>query len=203
MRRTFCLSVPLAGLLLMAVPSPAAAQPPQTPPPPPNVSSPRVPDSKMSGDAAPLILTGCLERAPGAQAQVPPASQTGTTPATGTAPAGASAPFVLRTSPEAGTGATVYHLVPSNDSVKLSDHVGHRVEVTAALKAATNSQAGMTNAGVSPSVPSGSTGMETMPAPSPSTAAGTAQAAPRAAIAQPMFVTAVKMLEGRCQATAR
>ena len=202
MRRTLCLSVPLAGLL-MAVPSPAAAQSPQTPPPPPNVASPRVPDSKMSVDSAPVTLTGCLERAAGPQAQTPPASRTGTTPATGTAVTGASAPFVLRTAPKAGTQATVYHLFPSNDSVKLSDHVGHRVEVTAALKAATNSQAGMTNAGVSPSVPGGSTGMETMPTASPSTGAATAPAAPGAAVAQPMFVTAVKMLEGSCQAPAR
>ncbi len=79
--------------------------------------------------------------------------------------------------------------------MKLDQHVGHRVTITGTLKVATNQQPGLSNQGVSPSTPSGSTGMETMPKPDPMAPAHGAVSS----LAQPIFVDSLKMLEGGCK----
>ena len=79
--------------------------------------------------------------------------------------------------------------------MKLDQHVGHRVTITGTLKVVTNQQPGLSNQGVSPSTPSGSTGMETMPKPDPMAPAHGAVSS----LAQPIFVDSLKMLEGGCK----
>ncbi len=88
----------------------------------------------------------------------------------------------------------LYQVLPANDRVKLGDHVGHRVTVTAVIRAATNTQPGRSNEGVSPSMRS--TGMDTQPTPAPREGA----LATAVTIAQPLVVNAVKMLSVRCDA---
>jgi len=108
--------------------------------------------------------------------------------------------YVLRSEPAAGTAegrGVVYNLIASGPAVRLEKHVGHRVQLSGTLRVATNQQPGLSNQGVSPSTPSGSTGMETMPKPDPM--AGAQSDAP--SVAQPIFVEALKMIEGGCKSS--
>ena len=88
----------------------------------------------------------------------------------------------------------VYNLIASGPAVRLEQHVGHRVQLSGTLRMATNQQPGLSNQGVSPSTPSGSTGMETMPKPDPMAAQ-----AGMASVTQPIFVESLKMLDGGCK----
>ena len=175
MTRSLCMAagIAVAGLLL---PSTSVAQNP----PPPNIAAPPTAPSPQAAEAsAPVTLTGCLERS---KPPNPP-------PATA---------YVLRS--EKGTTAAdartvVYSLIANGPSVKLDQHVGHRVTITGTLRVATNQQPGLSNQGVSPSTPSGSTGMETLPKPDPMAPASSAVSS----LAQPIFVDSLKMLEGGCK----
>jgi hypothetical protein len=134
-----------------------------------------------------VTLTGCLERSK-------PAGVTdgrAQTPST-TKPATA---FVLRTdaaTPANDSRGVVYKIISSGPSVRFDEHVGHRVEVTGTLQLATNQPPAMSNQGVSPSTPSGSTGMETIPA------AGPGGQMP--SVTQPIFVESLKMIDTACKA---
>lgn len=191
MDRHFCAASGLIVAVLLLAPPPAAAQtPPATPP---NVAAPHPsPDPKAAASSAPVTLTGCLERSK------PPGVTDGrsTQPAADTNPATA---FVLRTegtTASSGSGV-VYKIISSGPSVRLDQHVGHRVEVTGTLRMATNQQPGMTNQGVSPSTPSGSTGMETTPTTEPTKAVQ----GDTPSVTQPIFVESLKMIGAGCKST--
>jgi hypothetical protein len=175
---------------VLLVPAPSIAQ---TPTAPPNIAAPQpTPDPRTSQTAsAPVTLTGCLERSK----PLSLADNGKTPPPTNTDPATA---YVLRSEPSAGdtAGSTVvYNLISTGPAVKFEEHRGHRVQLTGTLRVTTNQQAGMSNQGVSPSTPSGSTGMETMPKPDPM--ASTQPDVP--SVSQPIFVQSLKMLDGGCK----
>ena len=176
MTRSLCVAAGIALSLLS--PSTSDAQNP----PPPNIAAPQTaPAPPTETASAPVTLTGCLERAKPSVATTPPATT-----------------YVLRSLPATSTSdgrAVVYSVLSDSPSVKLEQHVGHRVTITGTLKVATNQQPGLSNQGVSPSTPSGSTGMETMPKPDPMAPAQGAVSS----LAQPIFVTSLKMLEGECK----
>jgi hypothetical protein len=188
MNRYLCGAGGFFALALLVIPAPAAGQTPPTTPP--NVAAPHPsPDPKAAASSAPVTLTGCLERAK-------PAS---TTDGRHTQPANTNPPtaFALRTEATTASGSSgvVYKVLSSGPSVQLDQHVGHRVEVTGTLRMATNQQPGMSNQGVSPSTPSGSTGMETTPTAEPAT--GAPGDAP--SVTQPIFVDSLKMIGGPCK----
>lgn len=191
-----CRYLCVCGGLLAAsfVPVPCVAA--QTPPPeaPPSIVMPHpTPDPRAA--SAPVTLTGCLQR--------PQAAAPGQDGPHGTAPASA---FVLQTVGVNGK-AVAYHLVADARGIDLAGHLNHRVEITGTLRAATNRQPGMPGEGVSPSTPSSSTGVETLPQPTgDAPARGQSQggrpsgAASGHVVAQPIFVTSVKMIDARCSA---
>ena len=162
----------------------AAGQNP--PPPPPNVASPHATDNGPAGDSAPVTLSGCLERIK----PQPTASGSSATP-------GPQALYALRTATEPGRQATVYPLLAATDAIKLADHLGHRVQITAVMRAATNTQPALSNDGVSPSMRS--TGMDTSPRPG----TATNEPGPATTIAQPLFVNALKMIDVTCEGPRR
>ena len=180
-------SLALAGAVLLA--PPAFAQPPS--PPPPNVAAPHPsPDPQRAVKSAPITLTGCLVRSKPA----PPPDKDQTERSVHRDPPTA---YVLRAEPDAGTAenAVAYNLIAAGADVRFEEHKGHRVEITGTMRAVTTSQAGLSNHGVSPSTPSGSTGMETTPTPdpiAPSPADGVS-------VAQPILVNSLKMLDGGCK----
>ena len=181
-------SIAVAALL---VPAPSIAQ---TPTPPPNIAAPHPsPDPRTAQTSAPVTLTGCLERSK------PLSLKDGgkTPPPTHTDPATA---YVLRSEPSTGdtaAGAVIYNLISTGPGVKFEEHRGHRVQITGTLRMATNQQPGLSNQGVSPSTPSGSTGMETMPKPDPMVSAQ----ADVPSVSQPILVQSLKMLEGGCKSS--
>jgi hypothetical protein len=175
-----------AAVLLFA--SPAKAQTPTTPP---NIAAPQPTPAPAAPPSAPVTLTGCIERTK------PQSLSDGgkTPPASNVNPATA---YVLRSEPAPGAAESqpvVYHLISTGPAVRLAEHIGHRVQLTGTLRVATNQQPGLSNQGVSPSTPSGSTGMETMPKPDPM--AGAQAGVP--SMAQPIFVESLKMLDGGCK----
>ena len=89
----------------------------------------------------------------------------------------------------------MYNLISTGPSAPSHEHVGHRVQLTGTLRVVTNQQPGLSNQGVSPSTPSGSTGMETMPKPDPM--AGAQAGVP--SVTQPILVESLKMLDGGCK----
>lgn len=191
MHRHLCPAAGFFAVALLMAPSSATAQTPP-PPAPPNVAAPHPsPDPKAVAASAPVTLTGCLERSKPSSASAGPS-----TPAT--APMNSPTMFVLRTNPttpSSGGRGVVYNIVSLAPSVRLEAHVGHTVEVTGTLRMATNQQPGMSNEGVSPSTPSGSTGMETTPTSEPATAAQGATPS----VTQPLFVESLKMIDGACK----
>ncbi len=190
MNQTLCAAAGLAAAALL-VASPSNGQTPTAPPTtPPNIAAPQPAPDPAAQASAPVTLTGCLERS-----KPQSLSDTGKTP-----PAANVDPptaYVLRSEPAAGTAegqAVVYNLIASGPAVRLEKHVGHRVQLSGTLRVATNQQPGLSNQGVSPSTPSGSTGMETMPKPDPMGAqAGVAS------VTQPIFVESLKMMDGGCK----
>jgi hypothetical protein len=194
MRRYLCVSAGLLAATFMLAPSVGAQAPP--PEAPPNIVMPQpTPDPGVA--SAPVTLTGCLQR-PQATAPGQQDKPHGVTPASA---------FVLRTAGASGQPPVTYHLIASTKSIDLSSHLNHRVEITGTLRAATNKQPGMSNEGVSPSTPSGSTGVETIPQP-PGDAPGhgepgklsSSSASAGHVVAQPLFVTSVKMIDAQCSA---
>ena len=117
MRRLFC-SASFAALLAAAALAQTSAQEQQPPPAKPNV----------------LTVTGCLRAGaePGTYVlsnlewRDVSANPTGTTGATGTTPPGTTPP------PTAVSAATL-KLVGTGTGTKLSEHVGHKVEITGTL----------------------------------------------------------------------
>jgi hypothetical protein len=189
MNPSLCVATSVVAAVLL-VPAPSIAQ---TPTPPPNIAAPQpTPDPKTAQTApAPVTLTGCLERTK------PLSFKDGgkTPPPTHTDPATA---YVLRAEPSTGDtagSAVVYNLISTGPAVKFEEHRGHRVQISGTLRMTTNQQPGLSNQGVSPSTPSGSTGMETMPKPDPM---GSAQS-DVPSVSQPIFVQSLKMLEGGCK----
>lgn len=188
MTSTFHVGIGLVAAVLLAPPASIAQS---SPPPPPNVAAPHPsPDPQAAIKSAPITLTGCLERSKPASA--PDKNTTGRSIHTNPPTA-----YVLRA--ESGTGtadaAVVYNVIAAGADVRLEQHKGHRVEITGTMRAATNSQAGLSNHGVSPSTPSGSTGMETTPVPDP-IAPGRADSV---SVSQPILVNSLKMLDGGCK----
>jgi hypothetical protein len=195
----------LAFVLLAAAPVPAQPPSSQTPTAPPNVAPPQPTDPAAMSPSAPVTLTGCLERGKA----VPAESRPGAPPL----PGAGQTPFVLRTlgppsssapaasnpsatDPKAQPKAehpVIYALVAAKDNVRFDAHVGHKVTLTGTLRAAMNQQPGMSNQGISPSTPSGSTGMETAPRP-----AGDPAAANAPTITQPIFVDSLTMVDTSC-----
>ena len=191
MNQPLCAAAGLAAAALLLA-SPSNAQTPAAPPTtPPNIAAPQpAPDPVAQTSSAPVTLTGCLERS-----KPQSLSDGGKTPP----PVNVNPPtaYVLRSEPAAGTAegqAVVYNLIASGQAVRLDQHVGHRVQLSGTLRMVTNQQPGLSNQGVSPSTPSGSTGMETMPKPDPMAAQ-----AGMASVAQPIFVESLKMLDGGCK----
>lgn len=190
MKPHLCAGGVFFAVALLVVPSTVGAQTP--PAAPPNIAVPHPsPDPKVAASSAPVTLTGCLERSkPSTVADDGRRTQS----AANTNP---STAFVLRadaTTAAKGSGV-VYNVISSGPSVRLDQHVGHRVEVTGTLRMATNQQPGMSNQGVSPSTPSGSTGMETLPGPEPTAPVQ----GDTPSVAQPIFVDSLKMI-GSCKA---
>jgi hypothetical protein len=193
MNRQLCPAGGFWAVALLLTASPIAAQ---TPPPttPPNVAAPQPsPDPKTAPPSAPVTLTGCLERSK--PPSVTDAGRTQTPPS-----ADPATSFVLRT--DATPASTdrrgvVYKIIASGTSVKLDQHVGHRVEVTGTLQLATNQQPALSNQGVSPSTRSGSTGMETIPSPA------TASSGDTPSVTQPIFVESLKMIDATCKAATQ
>ncbi len=176
-----------AAVLVFASPSKA-----QTPTTPPNVAAPQPTPAPAPAaqTSAPVTLTGCIER------PKPQSYDSGKTPPP--ANVNPATAYVLRSEPAAGAAegqGVVYNLISTGPAVRLAEHIGHRVQLTGTLRAATNQQPGLSNQGVSPGTPSGSTGMETMPKPDPM--AGAQAGVP--SVTQPIFVESLKMLDGGCK----
>ena len=191
MKRNLCAAAGLAAAVLLGA-SPSNAQTPAAPPTtPPNIAAPQpTPVDPAAQTSAPVTLTGCLERS-----KPQSLSDSGKTPP----PVNVDPPtaYVLRSEPAAGTAegqAVVYNLIATGPSVRLEQHRGHRVQISGTLRMITNQQPGLSNQGVSPSMPSGSTGMETMPKPDPMAAQ-----AGMPSVTQPIFVESLKMLDGGCK----
>jgi hypothetical protein len=189
MNPSLTLAAGLAAAVLL-VASPSNAQAPTTPP---NVAAPQPTPAPASAAqiSAPITLTGCLERT-----KPQSLSDAGKTPP----PSNVNPPtaYVLRSEPAAGDvegRAVVYNLISAGPSVPFHQHVGHRVQLTGTLRVSTNQQPGLSNQGVSPSTPSGSTGMETMPKPDPMAAVQGGVPS----MMQPIFVESLKMLDGGCK----
>ena len=194
MRRYLCISGGLLAATLVVAPAVGAQTP--VPEAPPNIVTPQpaAPDPGVA--SAPVTLTGCLQR--------PQATAPGRDKPHGVTPGSA---FVLRTAGADGKPAVTYHLIASTKGIDLASHLNHRVEITGTLRAATNQQPGMSNEGVSPSTPSSSTGVETLPQPSGDAPVHgepgkrSASGVPAGQIvAQPLFVTSVTMIDTRCSA---
>ena len=187
MTSTLHVGIGLVAVVLLAPPTSIAQS---SPPPPPNVAAPHPsPDPQAAIKSAPITLTGCLERSKPASAPKDTADRSIHT----------NPPTAYRLRAESGTGAAdtavVYNVIAAGADVRFEEHKGHRVEVTGTMRAATHSQAGLSNHGVSPSTPSGSTGMETTPTPDP-IAAGRADGV---SVSQPILVDSLKMLDGGCK----
>ena len=188
-----CLSAVVFAAAVTGAQTPGASS--QTPQPRPgtNQSTKPAPESTE----APVTLVGCIARAD-AETSGQQAADDRVSPQ-----------FVLRVSSgDAGgtprrTGdtpaATQYHLVPSTAEVRLADHLGHRVEVRGRLKVDAGGTAARTNQGVSTSVPSGSTGMETIPPPGDKPEARkTTEGGPEMPVPSMLTVTSVRMLASEC-----
>ena len=193
MNRHLCPAGGFFAVALLLIAGSAAAQTPPTAPP--NIAAPHPsPDPKAAAASAPVTLTGCLERSKPASVndggtQTPPNTKPATT-------------FVLRTDAATGAGSdsrgVVYKIISSGPSVRFDEHVGHRVEATGTLQVSTNQQPAMSNQAVSPSTPSGSTGMETIPAPESTRVRGDMPS-----VTQPIFVESLKMIDATCKASTQ
>jgi hypothetical protein len=136
---------------------------------PPNIAAPQGLQKEATAAANEIKITGCLSATANAGAA--------------TGEANNASKFLLKTT-AARTEAVDYALQPATPDVKLQAHAGHMVEITGrpAGTADALSQP-QSNAGVSTSQPSGSTGMETIPPPSGRT----------------LLVSSVRMISSSCQ----
>lgn len=188
MTSTFHVGLALAAAVLVAPPA-SIAQPPS--PPPPNVAAPHPsPDPQAAIKSAQITLTGCLERSK-------PASAPDKDTAERSIHTDPPSAYVLRAEPGTGTSesAVAFNLIAARTGVRFEEHKGHRVEIRGTIRAATSSQAGLSNHGVSPSTPSGSSGMETTPTPDPIAPGRT----DGVSVSQPILVDSLKMLDGGCK----
>ena len=193
MNQPLCAAAGLAAAVLLGA-SPSNAQTPAPPPPttPPNIAAPQPSPDPSAQNSAPITLTGCLERSK----PLSLADSGKTPPPSNVDPATA---YVLRSESSEGASenrGVVYNLIATGPSVRLEQHRGHRVQISGTLRMTTNQQPGLSNQGVSPSMPSGSTGMETMPKPDPMAAQAEVPS-----ITQPIFVESLKMLDGGCKSS--
>jgi hypothetical protein len=183
----------LTGALMMSlglvVPASEAQQPQARPEAPPNVAEPQpdLPDPAHQRDG-PVTLSGCLGRAD-ATAD--------------------SSPLTLVVNPgasrDAGTRvrATRYRVVASRSDVDLLPHVGHQVTLAGKLQTdaigsgdATAPEA--TEEMVPPTVPSGSTGVDTIPDPPHANDGAAAHATTMNAT---LVVESIEMVSGTCRIT--
>ncbi|HEX7087051.1 MAG TPA: hypothetical protein VF198_11840 [Vicinamibacterales bacterium] len=176
----------LAGTFALALSMSEGAQTPgassQTPGPEGTAQQPERPDPD-----APVMLTGCLERGTAA-----PSDRTA--PPAGNEAAEAPQQYVLVVRGGDGEPAvTRYTVVPEAGRIDLAPHVGHQIQVRGRIAVAAQDRKSRGNEGVSPSMPGGSSGMETMP---PARPTGEAPAAPPAA--STVTVTAIRMLAAKC-----
>jgi hypothetical protein len=120
---------------------------------PPNIAAPQGVPTQAPAAADEIKITGCLSATANAGAA--------------TGEANNASKFLLKTTPAGKTEASEYALQPATPNVKLRAYAGRLVEITgrAAGTADALSQP-QSNRGISPSQPSGSTGMETIPPPS-------------------------------------
>ena len=188
-----CLCLVVLAAAVTAAQTPGASS--QTPQPRPG-SGASQPTQPAQESTEPITLVGCIARADGETDSEQAAADK------------VSPQFVLQVSPDSARGAsagaagnalaTRYHLVPSAD-VRLADHLGHKVEIQGRLKVDPAGTQSRTNQGVSTSIPSGSTGMETVPPPGDKPEARTAtEAGPEMPVPSMLTVTSVRMLAGRC-----
>ncbi|HEX7084918.1 MAG TPA: hypothetical protein VF198_01040 [Vicinamibacterales bacterium] len=182
-----------AGAFVLTLSMAAVAQTPgassQTPQPEGTARQPERPDAE-----APVTLTGCLERRTAA-----PSDRM--RPHTGNEASEAPQQYVLVV--RGGDGepaATRYTVVPEAGRIDLAPHVGQQVQVRGRLAVAVPDRKSRGNEGVSPSMPGGSSGMETMPPPRPTEEAQAPDHAPAAPpAASTVTVTAIRMLAATCR----
>jgi hypothetical protein len=196
----------LTAALAFAQPQPQTQPPrPQTQPqdptpvpdPKPPTGKPRPAPGTVGGELgsgnSEILVTGCLQRAEDPSSGNKESARLGggfilkqATTAKSNDPGAA---------PNAASGSKEYRVVASRDSIKLAEHVGHQVEakgrVTLQDEAANQAS---TDASVSSSRPSGSTGVSTVP---PATGA-----TPAAASLVTLSVTSIKMISASCSAPA-
>jgi hypothetical protein len=177
--------------LIAWLPAAASAQTPgassQVPQPDTRVQRPAQP----AQDAV-VTLTGCLTRSGAAPDGRPPEAGS---------PEGTIAVGYVLTVPgaDAGTPATRYTLVAGPGGLDLAPHVGRQVEVRGRLRVEPGGPEARTNKGVSPSMPGGSSGMETLPPPRPD-AATPSHAPVEAPATSAIAVTTVRVVAQECPA---
>ena len=191
-----CLSAVVLAAAVTGAQTPGASS--QTPQPHSGSATNQPTEPAPESTAAPITLVGCIARAD-AETSAQQAAANRVSPQ-----------FVLRVSSSRDAGgapqrtgdtpaATQYHLVPSTADLRLADHLGHRVEVRGRLKVAAAGARSRTNQGVSTSVPSGSTGMETIPPPGDKPEARkTTEGGPEMPVPSMLTVTSVRMLASGC-----
>jgi hypothetical protein len=137
---------------------------------PPNIAAPQGLQKEATAAANEIKITGCLSATANAGAAIGEANN--------------ASKFLLKTTAAGKTEAVDYALQPATPDVKLQSHAGHTVEITG-RPAGTDDALSQpqSNAGVSTSQPSGSTGMETIPPPSGRT----------------LLVSSVRMVSSSCQ----
>ena len=146
MRMTLALSL-AAGV------SAQSAQTPSSPNSPPNIAAP--PGTTPEDASETLTLTGCLERERGSGGE----GRLILKSRAGRQQAGAALPGAATTT--LGT----YYVESEGDHVDLEANVGHRVEIVGRLRTPDGAPDRRSNAGITPSMPSGGSGMETLPRP--------------------------------------
>lgn len=181
----------LAGSLALALSMPTGAQTPgassQTPQPEGRAQQPERPDPE-----APVTLTGCLERGTGT------ASDSAKPRPEGDAAEAPQQYVLVEPGGEGESTATRYTVVPEAGRIDLAPHVGQQVQVSGRIAVAVQMPETRSNEGVSPSMPSGSSGMETMPPARPTE--GTQAHVPAAPPAtSTVTVTAIRMLAAKCR----
>lgn len=192
-----CLTAVVLAAAVAGAQTPGASS--QTPQPRTSGGTSQPAQAAPESTAAPITLVGCLTRADAETSGAQAAKDKET----------ASPQYVLRvsskdsraTSDDAGsTAGTRYHLVPSSTDLRLGDHVNHQVEIRGRLKVDPAGPQSRTNQGISPSVPSGSTGMETIPPPGDKPEARTTtDAGPEMPVPTMVTVTSLRMIASSCK----
>lgn len=186
------------AIVLLAA-TPAIAQTPSNPDSPPNIAVP--PGDTPEEQDEMVTVRGCLEREIGSGT----AGRLILKNRAGRQQPGAQLPGA------ATTTLDTYYVEAKDDRVDLESKVGHRVEVVGSLRRPDVAPDRRTNEGITPSLPSGGSGMETLPRPTDQppdkqTAGGkrpgeedqmtTTEAPPSSTL----LVTKIRSLEATCQA---